>query len=128
MVNPNSAVSNADIQARVLSAINTFFALENWNFGDTFYFSELSTYIINQLAPDVINFVIVPVQTNQYFGSLFEIQCPSNQIFVSCATTSNIVIVSGLTNTNLKTVTGTALNSFTTSQNIISANYGVTNG
>ena len=128
MINPNSTVSNADVQARILSAINTFFSLENWNFGDTFYFSELSTYIINQLAPDVINFVIVPVQGTQFFGSLFEIQCPSNQIFVSCATTNNIVIVSGLTSTNLKTVTGQSLESVTSNQNIISANFGVTNG
>jgi len=88
----------------------------------------LSTYIINQLAPDVINFVIVPVQGTQFFGSLFEIQCPSNQIFVSCATTNNIVFVSGLTSTNLKTVTGQSLESVTSNQNIISANFGVTNG
>jgi len=125
MVNPSSAVSNADVQARILTAINNFFALDNWNFGDTFYFSELSAYIINQLTPDVINIAIVPVQANQYFGSLFEIQCPSNQIFVSCATTDNIVIVPGFTSTNLKTVTGPALASVTTSQNIISANNGV---
>jgi len=125
MINPASTVSNADVQARILTAINNFFALDNWQFGDTFYFSELSTYIINQLTPDVINLAIVPVQSNQYFGSLFEIKCPSDQIFLSCATTNNIVIVPGFTSTNLKTVTGPALASVVTSQNIISANNGV---
>jgi len=122
--NPNSTVSNANVQARILTAINKFFALENWNFGDTFYFTELSTYVMKQLSPDIISFVIVPNQTGQYFGSLFEIKCPSNGIFLSCASTTDIVIVAGLTNTNLKTVTGTGLASLVTNQQITSANYG----
>ena len=126
MINPSSVVSNADVSARILTAINQFFSLDNWDFGDTFYFTELSTFVMNQLAPDVLSFVIVPTQTTQYFGSLFEIQCPADSIFVSCATTDNIVIVSGLTSTNLKTVTGTALTSVVTSQQITSANFGTT--
>ena len=127
VINPASTASSADVSARILTAINQFFALDNWNFGDTFYFSELSTYVLSQLTPDVISFVIVPTQPDLYFGSLFEIQCPSNKIFISCATTDNIVVVSGLTPTNLKTVTGSALNSVTTSQNVISAPYGASN-
>ena len=124
MINPSSTVSTANVQARILTAINQFFALENWNFGDTFYFTELSTYVMQQLSPDIISLVIVPNQTGQYFGSLFEIKCPSNGIFLSCATTTDILVVAGLTNTNLKTVTGTGLASLVTSQQITSANYG----
>jgi hypothetical protein len=127
VINTTSAVSSANVSARILTAINQFFALENWNFGDTFYFTELSTYVMNQLAPDITSFVIVPNQTGQYFGSLFEIQCPSNSIFLSCATSTNIQIVSGLTSTNLKTVTGTALALAASSQQITSANYGANN-
>jgi hypothetical protein len=128
IINSNSAVSPADIKSRILIAINQFFALDNWDFGDTFYFSELSTYVLTKLSPDVTNFVIVPKQAGQYFGSLFEIRCPGNQIFVSCATADDIVIVAGLTSTNLKTVTGTGLTSITNSQNITSATNGATNG
>lgn len=124
MINPNSAVSSANVIARALTAINEFFALENWNFGDTFYFTELSTYVMKKLSPDIISFVIVPSQVGQYFGSLFEIKCPPDSIFLSCATANNIQVVTGLTNTNLKTVTGEALATLTTSQQITSANYG----
>jgi hypothetical protein len=124
VINPASTVSSADVSSRILSAINRFFALDNWDFGDTFYFSELSTYVLTQLSPDVISFVIVPTKSDSYFGGLFEIRCPSNKLFVSCATTDNIVIVAGLTSTNLRTVTGAALNSVVTSQNIISAALG----
>lgn len=125
-INPASAVTASDVTARVLIAIDQFFSLDNWNFGDTFYFSELATYVLSQLAPDVTNFVIVPVQVGKYFGSLFEIQCPSNEIFVSSATADNIIIVSGLTSTNLKTLTGPALTAATT-QAITSAKYGASN-
>ena len=123
---PDSTASNNDIISRVLAAINRFFALENWNFGDTFYFAELATYVITQLSPDVTNFVIVPVRGDLYFGSLFEIQCPSNQIVVSCATAENIAIVTGLTSDNMKTVVGTSTKSLVSSQNITSATFGVT--
>jgi hypothetical protein len=127
IMNPNSAVSTADVTARILAAINKFFGLSNWDFGDTFYFTELSTYVMNQLAPDITNFVIVPKQSGQYFGSLFEIKCPSNQIFLSSATANDIIVVAGLTSANLKTVTGTGLNSVAVTQQITSANYGASN-
>ena len=128
MINPNSTVSSSNITARILTAINQFFALENWDFGDTFYFTELSTYIMSQVSPDITNFVIVPKQAGQYFGSLFEIKCPSDQIFVSCASATDIVVVSGLTSGNLKTVTGQALTDVTLTQTITSATNGATNG
>jgi len=128
VVNPNSTASDSNIIARILTSINQFFALENWNFGDTFYFTELSTYVLTQLAPDITNFVIVPKQAGQYFGGLFEIQCPSNQIFISCAQASDIVVVPGLTSTNLKTVTGSALTQVINTQTITSATNGASNG
>lgn len=127
IMNPSSSVSPADVTARILSAINQFFALSNWEFGDVFYFTELSTYVMNQLAPDITNFVIVPKQSGQYFGSLFEIQCPSNQIFLSCATADDINVVAGFTSSNLKTVTGVALSTVVATQQITSANYGASN-
>jgi hypothetical protein len=126
--NPNSTASDNDIISRVITAFDRFFALDNWNFGDTFYFTELSTYVINQLTPDISSFVIVPKQNSLYFGSLFEIQCPSNQIFISCAQASDIVIVSGLTSDNLKTTTGQNSSNLITSQNITTATFGVSNG
>jgi hypothetical protein len=82
---------------------------------------------MNELAPDITNFVIVPLQSDLYFGSLFQIACPSNQVFINGATVNNIEIISGITGSNIRTVTGSALNSVTSNQNITSANYGATN-
>jgi hypothetical protein len=125
--NISSVVSDNDIKARVVTALNSFFALDNWSFGDTFYFTELATYVTNQLTPDITNFVIVPSQTDLYFGSLFEISCPSDKIFVNGATVDNIEIISGITGSNIRTVTGNAITTISSNQNTTSANYGATN-
>ena len=83
--NPDLVLNNNDIKSRIISAINQFFALENWDFGEKFYFSELSTYVMQQLAPDIVTFVIVPDQVAQTFGSLYEIKAEVDEIFISGA-------------------------------------------
>jgi len=125
--NANSVVSDNDIKARTISAINQFFSLDNWDFGDTFYFSELSTYIMTQLAPDVTNFIIVPRESGVYFGGLFEIKCPSNQLFINGATVDDIEIISGITSGNIKSVTGSALSTAASTQVITSSSFGASN-
>jgi hypothetical protein len=72
--NSDQVISDNDVKSRVITAINQFFALENWDFGDTFYFTELSTYVMNQLTPDIASFVIVPRLEGLNFGNLFEIK------------------------------------------------------
>jgi hypothetical protein len=127
--NSNQVVSDNDIKTRVLSAIDNFFALENWDFGDTFYFTELSAYVMGQLSPDVSSFVIVPRLGGLGFGSLFEIKSASDQIFVSGATVDDIEIVSGITSTSIKSVSGTTVQSTVSDQqNITSSSYGANNG
>jgi hypothetical protein len=102
--NPSRPISDNEIKTRILSAINAFFALDNWDFGQTFHFSELSTYVMNLLTPDITNFIIVP-KSNNNFGSLYEIACLSNEIFISGATTSDIEVIDAITASQLKTTT-----------------------
>ena len=35
-------VSEGEIKSRLVESLNQYFSLDNWDFGDTFYFSELS--------------------------------------------------------------------------------------
>jgi len=98
---PTSTLSATSLQSSILTAINNFFAIENWDFGQTFNFGELVTYVMNIMTPDITNFVIVPKSTNNSFGSLFQITCQSNEIFISGATVSDIQILSSLTASEL---------------------------
>ena len=94
--NPKTNVSDAVIKTRVIAAINEFFALDNWDFGDAFYFTELAAYIHNELAPDLLTAVIVPNQSGQGFGSLFQIDSAADEIFISGATVDDVSIITAL--------------------------------
>ena len=102
----NSAriTSDNDLKTRILSAINSFFSLDNWDFGQSFNFTELSTYVLNQMTPDILNFIIVPKNPNLPFGSLFEIACQFNEILVSGATTDDIEIIDSVTASQINAV------------------------
>jgi hypothetical protein len=100
--NPDRVVNDNDVKARVIAAIDEFFAIENWEFGDTFYFTELSTYIMNQVSLDVSAIVIVPIQDTLAFGSMFEIKSEADEIFISSATVENVEVISSLTASRLR--------------------------
>ena len=100
--NPDQVVNTNAIKAKVISAINRFFALDNWDFGDTFYFSELSTFIMASVAPDLVTIVIVPNQELQGFGSLYEIKSEADEIFISGAIVDNVEVIDAVTASRLK--------------------------
>jgi hypothetical protein len=110
--NSDIVLNDNDIKSRVINRVNQFFSLENWDFGETFYFSELSAYVIKELSPDVVTMLIVPIQDDQVFGSLQEISCEVNEIFISGATVDDIDIIDTITaeriKANGKVVTSTA--------------------
>ena len=94
--NPKTNVTDAVIKTRIIAAINEFFALDNWDFGDSFYFTELAAYVHNQLAPDLLTLLIVPNQTGQSFGSLFQIDSSVDEIFISGATVDDVSVISAI--------------------------------
>ena len=95
--NPNIVISDYDIQTSVISAINDFFAVDNWDFGETFYFSELAAYLHTTLAPNVASVLIVPASSSSPFGSLMQINADVNEIVVSAATVDDVQIISAIT-------------------------------
>jgi len=56
---------------------------------------------MQQLAPDVVTFVIVPEQASQTFGSLYEIKSEVDEIFISGATVDDIEIIDAITASRL---------------------------
>ncbi len=95
--NPNVVISDYDVQTSVIAAINNYFAVANWDFGETFYFSELSAYLHQILAPNISSILIVPASANSPFGSLMQINADVNEIIVSAATVDNVQIISAIT-------------------------------
>ena len=95
--NPNINLSDSEIRSQVLAFINNFFAVGNWDFGETFYFTELATYIQQALAPNISSIIIVPNSTTQTYGSLQQISSAPNEILISAATVENIEVITAIT-------------------------------
>lgn len=98
----NTNASNSEIRSAVLSSMNSYFNINNWNFGDTFYFSELSAYLHDQLGEIISSVVLVPNNPTQSFGDLYEIKCAPYEIFQNAATASDIQVIAALTPAELQ--------------------------
>ena len=120
--NSTQVISDNDIKSQILQAMNQFFVLENWDFGDTFYFSEMATYVMNQLAPNITNFVIVPKANGLNFGSLFEIKATSNELFVNGASVDDIEVITGITASTIKAISSTTVTGNAVGQQTITSN------
>ncbi len=111
--NDSTLVSDSKIKEKVIVAINNYFNIENWDFGDTFYFSELSAYLYNALSPNVLSIVIVPKLETSNFGSLFQIQSQREEILISAATVNDVEVIDVITANSLQ-ASGNVVNTTTT--------------
>lgn len=99
--NSSTTASDSEVRSSVLNAMNDYFSIDSWDFGDTFYFSELAAYIHKELSDYVSSVVLVPNDSTLPFGSLYEIRCSPYEIFVNAAQATDIVVISSLTSTEL---------------------------
>jgi len=95
--NTERVVNDNDLKSRVITAINQFFNLDNWEFGETFYWSEMSAYIMKELSPDLSSIIIVPRASTSAFGSLYEVKSEADEIFISSATVDDVEVISAIT-------------------------------
>jgi len=100
--NSNTNASDSEIRSAVLTQMNNYFNINNWNFGDTFYFSELSAYIHNAIGELVSSCVLVPNDPTMAFGDLYEIKCSPYEIFVNAATANDVIVIAALTPAELQ--------------------------
>jgi hypothetical protein len=105
----NSVASTSEIKNLVVQNLNNYFSIDIWDFGDTFYFSELSAYLHDQMAGIISSVVLVPLNPQKSFGDLYEIRCAPNQIFVNAATVANVEVIEALTSNNIRTAPGSGV-------------------
>lgn len=134
VVKNNSITINDNIlKSQIIDLMNVYFSLDNWDFGDTFYFQEMSTYIMKELSPSIVSMVIVPEDETLNFGGLFEITSENNEILISGATVDDVEIITSNTASQLRSDGNIEVKlspnlSTSTSSNIINTNSGTTSG
>jgi len=99
-----TTASDSEIRSAVLTTMNSYFQIENWNFGDTFYFSELSAYVHSIIGDLVSSIVLVPNDPSMKFGDLYEIHSSPYEIFVNATQATDIMVISSLSPSELQIV------------------------
>ena len=105
----NSTASESEIKNLVIASMNEYFTIDKWDFGDTFFFSELAAYLHDQMGGVISSVVLVPLNPSKSFGDLYEIRSAPNEIFVNAANVTNVEVITALTSTNIRTAPGSGV-------------------
>lgn len=102
--NPAGSLTNERVKEELLSTINTYFDITNWDFGETFYATELIAMLHTRLPTEIASVVLVPIYSMNSFGDLFTVNCGFDEILQSAAQLADIEIVEALTPTVIRQV------------------------
>jgi hypothetical protein len=91
-----STLTDNQVKTAIVTATLAFFAINQWEFGETFYFMELTTYIKNALPNDISSIVIVPLSSQNVVGDLQQIYANDNEIIQPSITVNDIQIVQSI--------------------------------
>jgi len=97
-----TALTDNEVKVRVVNVIRSFFDINDWEYGETFFFTELSAAIHADLGPEIDSVVVVPTNSQNYFGDLFQIQAREDELFIPDINTSDIQIVQSYTPDTLR--------------------------
>jgi len=99
---PNGKLTDNQVKLRMVATIRSFFDITQWEFGETFYFTELGSTIQHDLASEVDSVVLVPLQTSNVFGDLFQVYAREDEVFLPSISVDDIEVVDSFNATNLK--------------------------
>jgi hypothetical protein len=97
-----TAYTDSEVKTAVSTKVNEYFELDNWEFGDTFYFSELASYLHNQLGDYIASVVTTPKYSTSGFTDLLSLTSDPNEILLSVTTSENVKIISAISSSELQ--------------------------
>lgn len=95
-------LTDNQIKTTIVATIRNFFNITQWEFGETFYFTELAAAIHAALPTEISSVVLVPTLPQNQFGDLFQALAREDEVFYPDISVGDIEIVSGYTPTNLR--------------------------
>jgi hypothetical protein len=88
-------ISDAEIKSRVITAINNYFDVGLWDFGETFYFTDMASWVHQNVGGIISSIALIPRQTNLTSNDMFQIKCDEDEIFISSATVADVEVITG---------------------------------
>jgi hypothetical protein len=98
----NGLLTDNQVKTTIVAVVRNFFDVTLWEFGETFFFTELAAAIHAALPTEISSVVLVPTFTTNQFGDLFQVITREDEIVYPDITVSQIEIVSSYTATNLR--------------------------
>lgn len=89
----NKSLTNNQIKASIVDAVNSYFDINNWEFGQTFYFTDLASYIHTKLPNDISSVVLIPSYNTHVFGDMFQVYAKEDEILQPSISVNEIEIV-----------------------------------
>lgn len=98
----NSTMTDNQIKNSIVATVRNFFDVAAFEFGETFYFTELAAAIHTDLPADISSVLLVPTLANSQFGDLLQVHAREDEILYPDIGVEDIDIVAGFTATNLR--------------------------
>jgi len=86
-------ISNAEISSRVIASVNSYFAVQNWDFGETFYFTDMANWVHTELSGVISSIALIPVQVGLTSNDMFYIPCDDDELLISSITVADVDII-----------------------------------
>ena len=99
---PNSTLTDNQIKVNIVATVNAFFDISQWEFGETFYFSELAATIHATMPVDIDSVVLVPSYSSNFFGDLMQVNAKESELFLPDVTVNDIVLISSISRAAIK--------------------------
>ena len=95
-------INDNQLKTTIVDIVNEFFDINKWEFGETFYFTELSALIHSRLPTEIDSVVLVPKYNNHLFGDLYQVLCREDEIIQPHIGVDDIEIIESINATNIK--------------------------
>ena len=92
----NRSMSDNTVKVEIVQIVNEYFDINQWEFGQSFYFTDLASRIHNRLRTEIESVVLVPRSANHEFGSLFQVLAKESEIIQGNINVDDIEIVETL--------------------------------
>jgi hypothetical protein len=102
--NPRSQLTDSQIKLKVRDVVRGFFDITYWEFGETFYFTELSAMVHKELASDINSIVLVPLYPDHFFGDMFQVNMSEDEIIQVDIDIEDVEVATALNSVNTNQV------------------------
>jgi len=98
----NRILTDNQLKIRIVNIVRKFFEVSQWEFGETFFYTELDTKIQSKLPSEISSTVLVPLHAQHNFGDLYQVFAKEDEIMQVDISVSDIEIVDALNAINIR--------------------------